>query len=183
MTKASCTRPTPPSTWVRVIGHWWAAVDSNHVPPRYQHGALPVELAARGSARGLEGFEPRQQFWSLLGRRFWQTAAGERVPGRVRPVRGPKPERPLDPAWRPPASAQVRRSPLPAGVGPGRHLPGVLGGDQDLLSRRTRRGLRATGGSAGLTGGFRGPWPGAAHPGGPAQALTPLYAGVRTSLW
>jgi hypothetical protein len=25
---------------------WWAAVDSNHVPPRYQHGALPVELAA-----------------------------------------------------------------------------------------------------------------------------------------
>ena len=27
---------------------WWAAVDSNHVPPRYQHGALPVELAAQG---------------------------------------------------------------------------------------------------------------------------------------
>ena len=26
---------------------WWAAVDSNHVPPRYQHGALPVELAAQ----------------------------------------------------------------------------------------------------------------------------------------
>ncbi len=25
----------------------WAAVDSNHLPPRYQHGALPVELAAR----------------------------------------------------------------------------------------------------------------------------------------
>ena len=25
----------------------WAAVDSNHVPPRYQHGALPVELAAQ----------------------------------------------------------------------------------------------------------------------------------------
>ena len=24
----------------------WAAVDSNHLPPRYQHGALPVELAA-----------------------------------------------------------------------------------------------------------------------------------------
>ena len=27
---------------------WWAAVDSNHLPPRYQHGALPVELAALG---------------------------------------------------------------------------------------------------------------------------------------
>jgi hypothetical protein len=26
----------------------WAAVDSNHLPPRYQHGALPVELAAQG---------------------------------------------------------------------------------------------------------------------------------------
>src|SRR5260370_10882982 len=26
----------------------WAAVDSNHLPPRYQHGALPVELAAHG---------------------------------------------------------------------------------------------------------------------------------------
>jgi hypothetical protein len=26
---------------------WWAAVDSNHLPPRYQHGALPVELAAQ----------------------------------------------------------------------------------------------------------------------------------------
>ena len=39
---------------------WWAAVDSNHVPPRYQHGALPVELAAQGYQRvaGAEGFEP-----------------------------------------------------------------------------------------------------------------------------
>ena len=36
---------------------WWAAVDSNHLPPRYQHGALPVELAARRMA-GAEGFEP-----------------------------------------------------------------------------------------------------------------------------
>ena len=25
---------------------WWARVDSNHLPPRYQHGALPVELLA-----------------------------------------------------------------------------------------------------------------------------------------
>ncbi len=31
----------------------WAAVDSNHLPPRYQHGALPVELAAQARA-GLE---------------------------------------------------------------------------------------------------------------------------------
>jgi hypothetical protein len=37
---------------------WWAAVDSNHVPPRYQHGALPVELAARDLAWRLEGIEP-----------------------------------------------------------------------------------------------------------------------------
>src|SRR5207302_601027 len=29
------------------VRRWWAAVDSNHLPPRYQHGALPVELAAR----------------------------------------------------------------------------------------------------------------------------------------
>ena len=31
---------------------WWAAVDSNHLPPRYQHGALPVELAAHGLGKG-----------------------------------------------------------------------------------------------------------------------------------
>src|SRR5947209_5584186 len=37
---------------------WWAAVDSNHLPPRYQHGALPVELAAPGWMAGAEGFEP-----------------------------------------------------------------------------------------------------------------------------
>ena len=30
-----------------VASWWWAAVDSNHLPPRYQHGALPVELAAQ----------------------------------------------------------------------------------------------------------------------------------------
>ena len=30
----------------------WAAVDSNHLPPRYQHGALPVELAAHGLGKG-----------------------------------------------------------------------------------------------------------------------------------
>src|SRR5712691_9768219 len=34
---------------------WWAAVDSNHLPPRYQHGALPVELAAHGLGKGLPG--------------------------------------------------------------------------------------------------------------------------------
>jgi hypothetical protein len=37
---------------------WWAAVDSNHLPPRYQHGALPVELAALVAVAGAEGFEP-----------------------------------------------------------------------------------------------------------------------------
>ena len=39
--------------WVNSF-RWWAAVDSNHVPPRYQHGALPVELAAQGLAQRLE---------------------------------------------------------------------------------------------------------------------------------
>src|SRR4029077_6622860 len=34
---------------------WWAAVDSNHLPPRYQHGALPDELAARSSPRNWQG--------------------------------------------------------------------------------------------------------------------------------
>ena len=34
-------------------------MDSNHLPPRYQHGALPVELAARDVfLAGAEGFEP-----------------------------------------------------------------------------------------------------------------------------
>ena len=34
-------------------------MDSNHLPPRYQHGALPDELAARSSTlAGAEGFEP-----------------------------------------------------------------------------------------------------------------------------
>ena len=28
-------------------------MDSNHLPPRYQHGALPVELAAHGPGKGL----------------------------------------------------------------------------------------------------------------------------------
>jgi hypothetical protein len=32
-------------------------MDSNHLPPRYQHGALPVELAAQGLAERLEDFE------------------------------------------------------------------------------------------------------------------------------
>ena len=30
-------------------------MDSNHVPPRYQHGALPVELAAHGLGKGTPG--------------------------------------------------------------------------------------------------------------------------------
>jgi hypothetical protein len=66
---------------------WWAAVDSNHLPPRYQHGALPVELAALRAMAGAEGFEP-----SALGfgdrcsdqtelRPFGQT---ESLPARLR---------------------------------------------------------------------------------------------------
>jgi hypothetical protein len=43
---------------------WWAAVDSNHLPPRYQHGALPVELAAQGPS-GSSVLDPRH--WSLSG--------------------------------------------------------------------------------------------------------------------
>src|SRR6266849_5382416 len=35
-----------------IHNRWWAAVDSNHLPPRYQHGALPVELAAHGLGKG-----------------------------------------------------------------------------------------------------------------------------------
>jgi hypothetical protein len=68
-------------------GLWWAAVDSNHLPPRYQHGALPVELAALRAMAGAEGFEP-----SALGfgdrcsdqtelRPFGQT---ESLPARLR---------------------------------------------------------------------------------------------------
>src|SRR5713101_6919477 len=36
--------------------YWWAAVDSNHLPPRYQHGALPVELAAQFQ----QGYSPER---------------------------------------------------------------------------------------------------------------------------
>src|SRR5262249_21776856 len=39
--------PATPSGRFLYCPDWWAAVDSNHLPPRYQHGALPVELAAR----------------------------------------------------------------------------------------------------------------------------------------
>jgi hypothetical protein len=46
---------------------WWAAVDSNHLPPRYQHGALPVELAAQRARE-----EPTPDHRSLLGRLILQ---------------------------------------------------------------------------------------------------------------
>ncbi len=45
---------------------WWAAVDSNHLPPRYQHGALPVELAAQAKT------EIRPPTGSLVGRLILQ---------------------------------------------------------------------------------------------------------------
>ena len=50
--------------WAQERAKEWAAVDSNHVPPRYQHGALPVELAARGIGRGGR--------IRTLGPRFWR---------------------------------------------------------------------------------------------------------------
>ena len=34
-------------------------MDSNHLPPRYQHGALPVELAALESWQGRKDSNPR----------------------------------------------------------------------------------------------------------------------------
>ena len=48
---------------------WWAAVDSNHLPPRYQHGALPVELAAQRPRQ-----DPTPDHGSLVGRLILQMA-------------------------------------------------------------------------------------------------------------
>src|SRR5258708_26543299 len=59
------------------IRRWWAAVDSNHLPPRYQHGALPVELAAQGPA-GRASSIPG--IVSLLGRLIWRRLGGEAGP-------------------------------------------------------------------------------------------------------
>src|SRR5438105_4049108 len=38
---------------------WWAAMDSNHLPRRYQHRALPVELAAPRTWQGRKDSNPR----------------------------------------------------------------------------------------------------------------------------
>src|SRR5258707_10506940 len=57
---------------------WWAAVDSNHLPPRYQHGALPVELAAHGLGKG-SGPERNGRTGTLP----WQESALEGGAGRV----------------------------------------------------------------------------------------------------
>src|SRR5213080_4341658 len=50
-------RPSGPK-WREFRNGWWAAVDSNHLPPRYQHGALPDELAAR-NWQGRKDSNPR----------------------------------------------------------------------------------------------------------------------------
>ena len=64
--------------WLRSKA-WWAAVDSNHLPPRYQHGALPVELAAQGPA-GRAGSNPG--IVSLKGRLIRVMPAPLKRPGR-----------------------------------------------------------------------------------------------------
>jgi hypothetical protein len=58
----------------------WAAVDSNHLPPRYQHGALPVELAARDD-------DPESDK-SLVGRLILRRPRGWSVSSRSRPATG-----------------------------------------------------------------------------------------------
>src|SRR5262245_26449737 len=64
-TGGSSNRPSGyPSGRFLYSPDWWAALDSNQVPPRYQHGALPVELAARGIGRGGR--------IRTLGPRFWR---------------------------------------------------------------------------------------------------------------
>src|SRR5467141_4077239 len=57
---------------------WWAAVDSNHLPPRYQHGALPVELAAQNLA-SLVGRLILQSAEIGTGRLMWKPASRQRM--------------------------------------------------------------------------------------------------------
>src|SRR5205807_3317648 len=62
---------------------WWAAVDSNHLPPRYQHGALPVELAAQAKTKS----DPDRE---SSGSPDFTKAAKQagRAPARSRPAAG-----------------------------------------------------------------------------------------------
>ena len=75
------TRPFMPE-W-RYPGLWWAAVDSNHVPPRYQHGALPVELAAQ-TPRTVPSLESRTVVLEFTGSALAEAHLGLRLPGRPR---------------------------------------------------------------------------------------------------
>ena len=54
-------------------------MDSNHVPPRYQHGALPVELAARGDSPNLSNARGSGGSFGV----YWVGGSG-----RLPPVRG-----------------------------------------------------------------------------------------------
>lgn len=56
---ALCFRQRVLSGVAEFRNRWWAAVDSNHLPPRYQHGALPVELAALAGWQGRKDSNPR----------------------------------------------------------------------------------------------------------------------------
>ena len=67
----------------RYPGLWWAAVDSNHVPPRYQHGALPVELAAQ-TPRTVPSLESRTVVLEFTGSALAEAHLGLRLPGRTR---------------------------------------------------------------------------------------------------
>ena len=70
-----------PATPVRVWIGWWAAMDSNHLPRRYQHRALPVELAAPGEWQGRKDLNPRPSVLETdaLTRLSYAPVASDRV--------------------------------------------------------------------------------------------------------
>ncbi len=72
-----------------IHNRWWAAVDSNHLPPRYQHGALPVELAAHGLGKRKPGAK-RANRNSTMGTNRRSPAAPARW---AEPHRDPAPDR------------------------------------------------------------------------------------------
>ena len=76
----------------RSCNPWWAAVDSNHLPPRYQHGALPVELAAHGFSKRIAPSETDEAelyhgHESALGGAQRRRQMVWRSPNRLRPDR------------------------------------------------------------------------------------------------
>src|SRR5579864_7948676 len=64
---------------------WWAAVDSNHLPPRYQHGALPVELAARQNPATARAGGKKRVYWVA---RFYKSRDDDWPDQRTRPAAG-----------------------------------------------------------------------------------------------